>query len=225
MGTLTSIPVTAADLESRRALSDWRVLLDRLHASYRTGSMTAGLAFVERVVAAAEALGHHPDVDLRYGHVRFCLTTHSAGTLTEADAALAEQISRLAAEAALPAATEMLLETEVAIDALSIADVQPFWRAVMGYEPAGDGEEPGSELADPLGRGPRIWFQQMDSPRPQRNRVHIDVHVPADLAEDRVRAALSAGGRLVTDAHVPSFWVLADAEGNEACVCTWRAAG
>jgi 4a-hydroxytetrahydrobiopterin dehydratase len=36
-----------------------------------------------------------------------------------------------------------------------------------------------------------------------------------------VRAALGAGGRLVDDSFARSFWVLADAEGNEACVCTW----
>jgi 4a-hydroxytetrahydrobiopterin dehydratase len=34
-------------------------------------------------------------------------------------------------------------------------------------------------------------------------------------------AALGAGGRLVDDSFARSFWVLTDAEGNEACVCTW----
>ncbi|WP_442933923.1 VOC family protein [Micromonospora sp. CPCC 206171] len=29
------------------------------------------------------------------------------------------------------------------------------------------------------------------------------------------------GGRLVTDRNAPTWWVLADAEGNEACVATW----
>jgi 4a-hydroxytetrahydrobiopterin dehydratase len=60
----------------------------------------------------------------------------------------------------------------------------------------------------------------MDAPRPQRNRIHIDVWVPHDQAEARVAAAIAAGGRLVTDKHAPSWWVLADAEGNEACVAT-----
>jgi 4a-hydroxytetrahydrobiopterin dehydratase len=68
---------------------------------------------------------------------------------------------------------------------------------------------------------PAFWFQQMDAPRPQRNRIHVDVTVPHDVAEERVAATLAAGGRLVTDAYAPSWWVLADAEGNEACVCTW----
>jgi pterin-4a-carbinolamine dehydratase len=62
----------------------------------------------------------------------------------------------------------------------------------------------------------------MDAPRPQRNRVHIDVWVPHDQAEARIAAALATGGRLVSDRHAPSWWTLADAEGNEVDVATWR---
>ena len=62
----------------------------------------------------------------------------------------------------------------------------------------------------------------MDAPRPQRNRIHIDVTVPHEVAESRIAAAIAAGGRLVTDEYAPAFWVLADPEGNEACVCTWQ---
>ena len=61
--------------------------------------------------------------------------------------------------------------------------------------------------------------------RPQRNRIHIDVWVPHDRAEERVAAAIAAGGVLVTDEYAPSWWTLADAEGNEADVCTWRSTG
>ena len=32
---------------------------------------------------------------------------------------------------------------------------------------------------------------------------------------------LDAGGRLVDDSRAPSWWVLADSEGNEACIATW----
>ena len=34
----------------------------------------------------------------------------------------------------------------------------------------------------------------------------------------RVAAAIAAGGVLVTDEYAPSWWTLADAEGNEADV-------
>jgi 4a-hydroxytetrahydrobiopterin dehydratase len=68
-----------------------------------------------------------------------------------------------------------------------------------------------------------VWFQQMDEPRPQRNRIHLDVAVPHDAAVGRVAAAVAAGGLLRSDLRAPAFWVLADVEGNEVCVCTWQA--
>jgi 4a-hydroxytetrahydrobiopterin dehydratase len=75
---------------------------------------------------------------------------------------------------------------------------------------------------DPRRLGPPVWFQQMDEPRPGRGRFHLDVSVPHDQAEARVAAALEAGGTLVTDQYARSWWILADADGNEACVCTWQ---
>jgi 4a-hydroxytetrahydrobiopterin dehydratase len=92
----------------------------------------------------------------------------------------------------------------------------------MGYGDEADRSGPRDALADPLAQGPTIWFQQMDAPRPQRNRIHFDMSVPHDEARRRVRAGLDAGGVLVSDAEAPAFWVLADAEGNEACVTTWQ---
>jgi len=62
----------------------------------------------------------------------------------------------------------------------------------------------------------------MDAPRPQRNRIHFDVTVPHDVAEQRIADTIAAGGRLINDSEARAFWVLADAEGNEACVCTWQ---
>ncbi|MBB5868633.1 hypothetical protein F4553_002012 [Allocatelliglobosispora scoriae] len=111
---------------------------------------------------------------------------------------------------------------EIAIDALDIASIRPFWKAILGYadEPGSPGPE--DPIVDPLGQNPAIWFQQMDAPRPQRNRIHFDVSVPHDEAPQRIAAALAAGGVLLSDAAAPRFWVLADAEGNEACITTWQ---
>jgi len=111
---------------------------------------------------------------------------------------------------------------EIAIDALDIASVRPFWKAVLGYGDEAGASGPTDPIVDPVGQGPAVWFQQMDAPRPQRNRIHLDVSVPHDEAHPRIEAALAAGGTLVSDAHAPAFWVLADAEGNEACVTTWQ---
>jgi 4a-hydroxytetrahydrobiopterin dehydratase len=100
---------------------------------------------------------------------------------------------------------------EIGIDALDAAAIRPFWRAVLGYvdEPGRSG--PWDGLIDPLGQGPAVWFQRMDAPRPQRNRIHLDVSVPHDEAESRIGAALAAGGTVINDALAPAFWVLADA--------------
>jgi 4a-hydroxytetrahydrobiopterin dehydratase len=108
---------------------------------------------------------------------------------------------------------------EIAVDALDIAAVRPFWQAVFGYvDEAGTADG----LVDPLGQGPAVWFQQMDAARPQRNRIHFDITVPHDEARRRIRDTLDAGGTLVSDAEAPAFWILADPEGNEVCVCTWQ---
>ena len=90
---------------------------------------------------------------------------------------------------------------EVAIDAIDIDAVRPFWEAVLAYHAVQ--HRPGGpiNLVDPARIGPTIWFQQMDAPRPQRNRIHVDVTVAHDVAEARVAAALAAGGRLVSAAQ------------------------
>ena len=76
--------------------------------------------------------------------------------------------------------------------------VRPFWQAVTGYvDEPGPPDLPDGALLDPLRRGPAIWFQQMDAPRPQRNRIHLDVDVPPELAAPRIDAALAAGGTLL----------------------------
>ena len=45
--------------------------------------------------------------------------------------------------------------------------------------------------------------------------------MPHDEAEARVAAAIAAGGRLVSEAHAPAWWTLADPEGAEVGVTTW----
>ena len=105
---------------------------------------------------------------------------------------------------------------QIAIDALVIAEVLPFWRAVLGYEQVDE-----ADLADPDSQGPPVWFQQMDESRSERNRIHVDLYVPHDEAQRRVEAALAAGGRIVNDENAPGWWTLADAEGNEVDVAPW----
>jgi 4a-hydroxytetrahydrobiopterin dehydratase len=198
---------------------DWRVVRDDACAHFPTGSFAAGVALVDAIGRLADAADHHPDVDLRPDGVTVRLRTTTPDRfvrLSEHDVELARQISAAARELGVPVDPTALQNVQVAIDALVIPDVLPFWRAVLGYKQVGD-----ADLIDPHFQGPPFWFKQMDAARPQRNRVHIDVYVPVDQADARVAAALAAGGHLVSDENAPEWWTLADAEGNEVDVAPW----
>jgi len=198
-------------------VEDWRVVFEGACAHFCTGTFAVGVALVDAIggLAAAE---HTPDIDLRSEGVTVRLTTDGNGGLADVDITLARQISAAARELGVSANPAAVQTVQITIDALVLSEVIPFWRAVLGYRDRGDSPE---DLIDPCGRGPSLWFQQMDVPRPQRNRVHVDVSVPHDQAEARIAAAIAAGGHLVTDRFAPQWWVLADAEGNEACIATW----
>ncbi len=179
----------------------------------------AAVRLIGLIARAAEEQDHHPDLDLRGNTVFLALSTHSAGGVTTRDLDLARSVlaaADLVDGVVLPAPERV----EIALDCVDADAVRPFWRAGLGYQEwaSADGQR---ELHDPLGRGPVLWFQAMDPPRTERGRLHLDVYLP-DVAAARQRLAetLAAGGRLVTDAHAPSWWVVADAEGNELCLCT-----
>jgi 4a-hydroxytetrahydrobiopterin dehydratase len=216
--------VTATKFHARTDLPDWRYALGRVEASYRCGTFTNAAALASEIAAAAERAGHHPDLDVRYPDwLHVALTTHAHDAVTNLDVDLAGEISALAAAAGVVSEPRVAQALEVAIDAMDIDAVRPFWKAILEYEDA-PARPDGSVVAiiDRLRIGPAFWFQQMDEPRLQRNRIHIDVTVPHDVAEARIADALAAGGTLVSDRRARAFWILADPEGNEACVCTWQ---
>jgi 4a-hydroxytetrahydrobiopterin dehydratase len=218
--------ITAADLTDL-GLADWRVLRREIEANFEAASYAAAGRFVAEVATLCDEQDHHAAVDLRYpGLVHVVSTTHSQDALTDRDVTLARVVSALAAEHGVKSTPRDSMQLEVAIDALDIDAVVPFWRTVLGYVPEHAAEGAAVRgLIDPEGIEPAVWFQQMTEARAGRNRVHLDVHVPHDVAGERVAAALAAGGRLVSEDAAPSYWVLADAEGNEACVCTWQDKG
>jgi 4a-hydroxytetrahydrobiopterin dehydratase len=208
--------INSRQFHESEGIEDWRVLYGTAFAYFRTGSFAKGVALVDAIGVLADAADHHPGVELRYEGVTVSLVTHEIGGLSTRDVELARRISTSARDLGFDADPTSVQQVNLAIDVLVRTDVMPFWRAVLDYRQDGD-----EDLIDPHGRGPSIWFQQMDVARPQRNRIHVDIAVPHEQAEARVAAALAAGGRLVTAEHAPSWWVLADAEGNEACVATW----
>jgi 4a-hydroxytetrahydrobiopterin dehydratase len=198
---------------------DWRVMAYAACTHFRTRSLKEGVALASAISRLAEASGQHPDIDLRTDGVTVRLKVDEDGALSEADASLAGEISDAGRELGIPVELEGLQQLQIAIDALVIPDVMPFWAAVLGYRQMFD------VLVDPHSEGPTIWFQQMDAARPQRNRIHIDLYLPEDQARARIDAAMAAGGRIVSDAHAPEWWTLADPEGNEVDVAPWPDAG
>jgi 4a-hydroxytetrahydrobiopterin dehydratase len=156
-------------------------------------------------------------VTLTYPFVDLRLISHDVSQLTRRDVDLARRISEIAREQGIGAAPSAVTELELALDTADLAAVGPFWAALLTGSPDARTE---NDVVDPSGRMPLLWFQGTDAHETPRQRFHVDVWVPHDLADARIAAAVDAGGRVVDDDAAPSFVVLADPEGNRACVCT-----
>ncbi|WP_196240564.1 4a-hydroxytetrahydrobiopterin dehydratase [Nocardioides anomalus] len=202
---------------AEEGLEDWRFFLTKLHARFRTGSFTKGLELVTRITAAAEEADHHPDVVLTYPQVDVDLWSHDVGGTTSRDVDLARRISAIARELGVEATPREVQTLELALDVPSADEVRPFWAAVLGYRE----HEEWPEVQDPGGRNSTLWFQDAPGATGRvQQRFHLDIVVPREVAEERVQAAVDAGGTLVSTDAVPAFWILADAHGNQVCVCT-----
>jgi 4a-hydroxytetrahydrobiopterin dehydratase len=223
MGAMDASRPLRREVSEAIGAAGWRLVL----GTVRTAVAVHGIAeAVEVAHVAADAAGAPGDESLEVAlhgrRVGLAVQSRALDAVTPGDLALALRITEaLAARGWRTVPDDAVQLVEIAVDALDIPAVRPFWRAVLGYEDE-PGGGPESGLLDPARRGPAVWFQQMDAPRPQRNRIHLDVSVPHDQLQARLAAALAAGGRLLSDAEAPAFWVLADAEGNEACLTTWQ---
>jgi 4a-hydroxytetrahydrobiopterin dehydratase len=207
-------------------LADWRIMFGALHARFATGDFATGLRLVDGIGAEAEEQDHHPDLDLRYPHLDVRLSSHDVGGVTQRDVRLARRISDLAAGLGTTARTSQVQVLELALDTHDDEEIKPFWKAVLDLEESAGQPD---ELRDLRGALPTVWFQQSqplgpDEPEPEQ-RWHLDVRVPPEVAEQRLAAALAAGGTLVSDEMAPRFWVVADPQGNKACITTWVGRG
>ena len=200
-------------------------MLGAIHTEVLAPSLMEATEAASLAVSAAGAAGQgHLTVDIRADRAVLRLQSAEAGWVTGRDIRLAHRVSGALAEREMSTTPGgvAVQGLEIAIDALDIGAVRPFWKAITEYVDAIGPSDLSAGLIDPTGRGPAIWFQQMDTPRPQRNRIHLDIDVPHDAARARIDAALAAAGSLLSDQRAPAFWVLADPEGNEACICTWQ---
>jgi 4a-hydroxytetrahydrobiopterin dehydratase len=202
-------------------VEDWRVIGDGACTFFRTRSFAEAARLVQAISQVPGVEDHRPDLDVRGDGVTARLITYTDDYygMSTRDVELARGISAAArslGSSGDPSAVQSLLVIPGAPDT---AEVMPFWRAVLGYEPRTDSPE--EDLVDPRSRGASFWFERMNEPRPDGGgAIHVAIWVPFEQAEARIAAALAAGGRMVRDEYAPAWWTLADAAGNEADVAT-----
>ncbi|GAC57604.1 putative hydrolase [Gordonia hirsuta DSM 44140 = NBRC 16056] len=175
-------PLTGREA-AEQAPAGWWVDDGTLTAGYRTGSMVRSVQFVDAVTAAAEAAEHHPDVEIHYGTVRFVLTTHDAGGLTDADVGLALMIAAIALEWRIdpvPPPADRTLRL-----------VWPQWQ--------GAGQETVAELLPEVAlerarRGYAVGAQVLDAVLPSRGRS--TAHVVVDDEDEPVTEGIESRGVL-----------------------------
>ena len=197
--------------------------LGGLHTRIRTADFATGLRIVAAIGAAAEEMGHHPDLDLRYDRVDVRLSSHEERGITERDVRLARAITSITTDAGAELDSASVSRLELGLDSPDFASIAPFWRAVLGIADLPEIAD-AEEVIDSYSVLPAVWFQRSGSDEP-RQRWHPDVWIEPAQVQARIDAALAAGGTLVSDAEAPSFWVLADGEGNRMCLCTWQGRG
>ena len=205
------------DALDAHGLEDWQGLPGGLRARFATGDFMSGLGLVQEIARLAEDANHHPDVTLTFPEVEIHLISHDVNAVTDRDLSLAGRISALAREQGIDADSRGLQVVDWGLDTADSSRIAPFWAALLTGDASNVSEK---GVIDPSGQAPRVWFQSADPHEVPHQRFHPDVWVPAAEAADRIRAAVAAGGRIVDDSGQPRFTVLADADGNRACVCS-----
>ena len=215
----TTDGISPSDFRSAGGTEDFPVIGDGATSFFPTTSLAASVRFVEAIAALDGVEAKPPDIDIRPGGVTIrLLTAETWYGMSRRDVELARRISATAHALGLAADTSVVQCLHpIVIGAVDVAAVMPFWEALTGYVRRPD--TPDEDLVDPRGRGPGLWFEPVAEPNPMRPRMHFGVWLPIGDAQARVDAALAAGGRIVFD-RAPSWWTLADPEGNEADIAT-----
>ena len=214
-------------------LTDWRKLGQGLHARYLVDDFGIGVRFVAAVGQVSDGVGAHLRVTLGDGSVDLTLLSrdavyrdgdgnaHVVEWATQVDVDLAQRISALAVEQAVTPDPASITTIELALDTAHASTIAPVWAALLTGNPDATGRGTiGDDVRDLTRRVPILWFQDTEEHETPRQRFHIDVWVPPEVAEQRIAAAIAVGGVVVDDSQAPSFTVIADQDGNKACVCT-----
>jgi 4a-hydroxytetrahydrobiopterin dehydratase len=74
---------------------EWKLEGDVIVRTVNFPSFLEAVDAVNKVAREAEAMDHHPDIDIRWRTVRLALSTHSAGGLTTLDFQLAKKLDQV----------------------------------------------------------------------------------------------------------------------------------
>jgi 4a-hydroxytetrahydrobiopterin dehydratase len=77
------------------ALDGWERRGDAIAKAFDRGDFVGSVRFVDSLVAPAEEMGHHPDLEISWSTVTVTISTHSEGGLTAADFELATKVDAL----------------------------------------------------------------------------------------------------------------------------------
>ncbi len=213
--------VPGGPLGERNGTADWQAVFSAM-ACYRTTSPTQQRDLATAAAALADGTGFPLVVDLRPGLV----IIDSGKDQWDEDAHgleldftdLAENIQTAARHLGATADPRLPRFTQLFLDAADVASVRAFWVAALGYTQ--DRRAGVSDIHDPRRLNPVLVFQELDGSetgrRRQRNRIHVELAVPPDLAQTRLAAVVAAGGRLLDGSE--DRWRVADPEGNEMVI-------
>jgi hypothetical protein len=208
-------------LGSEPATADWQAVFSAM-AGYRTSSPTQQRQLVTVAAGLADDAGFPLLLDLRPGVV----IMDSGKDQWEAEAhglevdftALAGRLQTAAHDIGATPDPALHRFVQLFLDAADVASVRGFWSAALGY--VADRRTGASDIIDPRRLNPELVFQQLDltdtARRQQRDRIHVELAVPADQVEARLATMSSAGGRLLDRAA--HRWRVADPEGNELVI-------
>ena len=201
--------------------ADWQAVFSAM-ACYRTTSPTQQRDLAAAAAALADDAGFPLLVDLRPGLV--ILDSGKDQWVDDAHGLeldftdLAASLQTAARELGATADPGLPRFVQLFLDAADVAAVRAFWVAALGYTP--DRRDWNTDIYDPRRLNPELVFQEIDisetERRRQRNRIHVELAVPSDLAQTRLAATLAAGGRLLDESE--GRWRVADPEGNEMVI-------
>ena len=194
-------------------VADWVVLHGGAMAVFRVPSLADAARLAEAMAQISGLDGAL--MTLTDGQLTVRLT-RGVFRLEERHVELARAVSAVARDHGATADRSLAQETQLAIAAQPDAIDVDFWRAVLGYAELDD-----DNAVDPLGHGSTVWLQTLDPAKSLRHAMHLDISVAREQAEQRLAAALAAGGRIVDDSSAPDAWILADRAGNRVCIAAW----